>query len=437
MRAFLRAVLEALFRVLFTYDCLGEEKLPARGPAVVAANHPSYLDPILLSLQVERPIHFMAWDALFKIPLLGALMRLFGAFPVDIRRGKGQEAYARAKALVDDGQIVGIFPEGGRSQTGWMEPELRQGAARLAFETGAPLYPATIAGAYRAWPHFRLLPRPARIRVRYHDAIDPAPYRALPEEQALPALATELRRRVERSLLPGVKADLRYAVVYRRPSPFPRWHEFLPALLLSLLVFWRARALPPTLPAYAYIAYLMLDHALVPQRRSVKWLRNASPVLFLLGYGPAVLRALGLPAVLAPGALAAITLGALYPYLYERGRTALSFIRGLVIALLLGLGATWYAPSPLGFHVVVALYAAAFAWERETVFWRYAVPVLLAYAGAVTLLLGGGRELIPHGLAGLLGWLLARLLPEAGAPDSDDGPSGNTPEPLDGLSLRL
>ena len=56
-------------RVLFTYDCVGEENVPAAGPAVVAANHPSYLDPVLLSLQVRRPIRFMAWDR----PLEGAI----------------------------------------------------------------------------------------------------------------------------------------------------------------------------------------------------------------------------------------------------------------------------------------------------------------------------------------------------------------------------
>jgi 1-acyl-sn-glycerol-3-phosphate acyltransferase len=71
MRTALRTLVEALFRVLFTYDCFGEERLPATGPAVVASNHPSYLDPVLLSLQVRRPIRFMAWDALFRVPLLG------------------------------------------------------------------------------------------------------------------------------------------------------------------------------------------------------------------------------------------------------------------------------------------------------------------------------------------------------------------------------
>lgn len=437
MRDAVRAVLEALFRVMFTYDCLGEERLPAGGPAVVAANHPSYLDPILLSLQVERPIYFMAWDALFKVPLLGWVMRLFGAFPVDTRRGKGQQAYARAKELVERGEIVGLFPEGGRSRRGSMEPELRHGAARLAWETGAPLFPATIVGAYRAWPHFRLLPRPARIRVRYHEPIDPAPYRALPEAEALPALVAELRRRVERTLGPGVRADERYAKFYARPSPFPRWHEFLPALLLSLLVFGRTRSLSLALPAYAYIAYVWLDHALIPQRRSVKWLRNASPVLFVMGYGGTVLRSLGLPAVAAPGALAAVTLGALYPYLYDRGRTALAFIRGLVIASLAGLGATWYAPTPLGLHVALPIYAAAFAWERATVFWRYAVPALLVYAAGVTWWLRGGRELTAHVLAGLLAWLVARLLADPHTTEKDDQPAAGPPERLDGLSLRL
>lgn len=412
MRRALYGVIEALFRVLFTYDCLGEEKLPESGPAVVAANHPSYLDPVLLSLQVRRPIRFMAWDALFKVPLLGAFIRAFGAFPVDIRKGKGREAYERARALVERGEIVGIFPEGRRSETGWMEPVLREGAARLAWETGAPLYPATIAGAHRAWPHFRLLPQPARIRVRYHDPIDPAPWRDQPEDVALPALLGELRRRVERSLMPGVKADLRMNLLYRRPSPWLRAHEYLPPLLLALLAFWKTRSLADVLPAYAYVGYLLVDHYLLPQGRLVKWLRNSSPVLFLLAWGPQALALAGWPAPWATGALTAVTLGALFPYLYERGYTALTFIKGLVAAFLLGTVALRYFPTPAGLHVVVGLYAAAFAWERRTVFWRWSVPILLAYAGYLGLELGRARNVVPAAVAALLGWGVARLFPQ-------------------------
>lgn len=411
MRRLLSAFLEALFRVLFTYECLGEEKLPQRGGAVVASNHPSYLDPILLSLQARRPIRFLAWDALFRVPFLGLLLRVFGAIPVDTRKGKGHQAYERAKWLVEQGEIVGFFPEGQRSSSGWMEANLREGAVRLARETGAPLYPATITGAYRAWPHFRLLPRPARIRVRYHDPIDPTPWRDQPEDVALPALSAELRQRVERSLLPGVKADLRIGLIYRRPSPWLRPHEYLPALLLALLVFWKTRLFVPVLPAYGYLAYLLLDHYVIPQGRAIKWLRNTSPVLFLLAWGPKALALGGLTAPIAPRALAVVMIGALFPYFYERGYTALGFVKGVAVAFVLGAVATWLWPTPVGLHVTLACFAAAFAWERATVFWHWSVPILIAYAATVGLWLGAGVNLVPSATAGLAAWLCVRIFP--------------------------
>jgi 1-acyl-sn-glycerol-3-phosphate acyltransferase len=413
MRTVLRTLIEAVFRVLFTYDCLGEEKLPALGPAVVAANHPSYLDPLLLSLQVARPIRFMAWDVLFKIPLFGGLMRAFGAFPVDIRRGQGRMGYEKAKILIESGEIVGMFPEGKRSRSGWMEPTLRDGAARLAQETGAPLVPATITGAFRAWPYFHALPRPARITVRYHDPIDPEAYRGLPEEEAVKALLDELRRRVERSLLPGVKADLRKDLLYRSAAPGPRLHEYGPAFALALLVFWKTRSLWPVAPAYAYIAYLLLDQVVIPQRLLVKWVRSASGIFFPLLYAYRVaLPTLGLPAVPAPGALLAVLCGASFAYLSERSRVALGFVRGLVLAMVLEMGALYLAPTGAGPHISLTVFAAAYGWERKAVFWRYAAPALLLYDVLVARWLLVGVEIVPHIVAGLLAWFFARFLPD-------------------------
>ena len=409
-RVFVRNLLEALFKVLFTYDCVGEERIPAVGGAVVAANHPSYLDPILLSLQVSRPIRFMAWDALFRVPVIGALLRLFGAFPVDVGRGKGREAYAKAKALVQSGEIVGIFPEGKRSRTAWMEVSLREGAARLSWETGAPLVPATIAGAYRAWPHFQALPRPARIRVRFHEAIDPAPYQALAEEEALARLLAELRRRVERSLSPSVKRDLRLSVIYRRASSWPRWHELVPLLAMPV-VLARAPWTLAVLPACVYLLYLLLDRLLVPQSLPAKWLRSVSPVVLVVAYGLLALREWQLPPVPAQGALLALLAGALFPYIYERGSVAAGALGGLVWAVLLEMAATWLVPAALGPHVALPLFLLAYAWEGHTVFWPYAVMVLGAYAIAVPLILGGGPGLAIHALAGLLAWMLVRLFP--------------------------
>jgi 1-acyl-sn-glycerol-3-phosphate acyltransferase len=430
MRSLVRILLEALCRLLFTYECRGQENIPETGPAIVAANHSSYLDPVLLSLEVDRTIRFMAWDALFQVPFLGSLIKAFGAFPVDVRHGQGKAAYLKAKSLVEAGEVVGIFPEGKRSQNAWMDPALREGAARLSFETGAPLIPASIAGAFRVWPYSRPLPSPHRIQVRFHEPIDPAPYRGLPEADAVPALLERLRSRVESSLLPQVKAGLRLNVLYAMPASFPRFFEWLPPMGLALLVFWRTRSLLEVAPAYGYILYLLLDHYLIPQGRLVKWFRNASPVVFLLGFSPVVLKSLALPEVPCREALAAILLGALFPYLYEHGRTALGFIRGLVSAILIAGGAYYLAPVPFGPHVALPLFAAAFAWERRTVFWQYTAPLLVAYAVACAWTMGPGSGIVPHATAGLLAWLTTRLFPyrsEANHPERHT---------LEGLGLR-
>jgi 1-acyl-sn-glycerol-3-phosphate acyltransferase len=429
MRPLVMPFLTALFKLLFTYECEGEELLP-QGGGVVAANHPSYLDPILLSLEVKRPIRFMAWDAMFRVPLVGALMRAFGAFPVDVRPGQGREAYARAKALLEEGELVGIFPEGKRSRTGWMEESLREGAARLSWETGAPLVPATITGAFRAWPHYQSLPRPARVRVRFHEPIDPAAYRARPEEEALPAMLAELRRRVEKSLLPGVKADLRKQVLHRMPAPWPHTYEVVPIVAAATLVFWRTQSFQAVLPAYIYLAYLFLDRFLVPPSWLAKVLRQSALPLFAFAFLPIVLSALGLPELVAVEALWAIVLGGLFPYLYERGSVALGACQGLVLAMAVELAALHLAPGPAGAHMALPAFLAAYAWERRTVFFNYTVPVLAAYAVVAGLMIDASPRLLIHALAGMVAWALMALMPRRRATASE------TP-PETGLGLHL
>jgi 1-acyl-sn-glycerol-3-phosphate acyltransferase len=412
--------IEALFRILFTYDCLDEHKIPATGPVVIVSNHPSYLDPVLLSLQVSRPIRFMAWNALFGVPVLGPTIRAFGAFPVDTKPGQGRAAYEKAKELLLQGEVVGIFPEGHRSVSGWMEPHLREGAARLALETGAKLVPATIKGAFRAWPYFRSLPEPARITVRYHDPIDVSAWQGRPDEEALAEILAEVRRRVDKTLLPGVKADLKIAMLYRTSPPWPRVHEYVPALGLALFAYWKTRSFATIWPGYAYVGYCLLDLLVIPPRRLSKWIRNAASIFFTLFYAGWLLPRLGLPQVWGRRAIVAVVAGAAFPYLYERGRVALGFLQGMALAILLEMVALPFGPTGLGPHVALPLYAAAYAWERRTVFWRWSTPVLLAYVLWVTRMLGGGQEVLPHAIAGLLAWLVVRLLPSGSAPAAEE-----------------
>jgi hypothetical protein len=106
------------------------------------------------------------------------------------------------------------------------------------------------------------------------------------------------------------------------------------------------------------------------------------------------------------------------------------FMRGFVLAAGLELLALQLMPTALGPHLALPVFAAAYAWERHTVFWRYSVPLLLAYPVALAGLLGAGPELLPHVLAGLVAWLASRLIPY-------DRPAPADPEAPLGLGLRL
>ena len=171
--------------------------------------------------------------------------------------------------------------------------------------------------------------------------------------------------------------------------------------------------------------YLLLDLLVLPQRRLTKWIRNGSAVAFVLVYG-------GVGAARAGPSRPARAGGA--PRRPGRGRLPLPLRarpprprlrpRPRGARPLLELGALYLAPTPLGPHVALPLFCAAFAWEERTVFWRYTAPILLAYATLVPPWLGGGVELLPHAIAGLVAWGVARFLPRGGgaASTADEEP---------------
>ena len=100
----IKLIARPLFRVLFSVEHQGVENVPEEGAVIIAGNHPSYLDPLLVGLPIRRTIRFMAWDALFKVPLLGQIIKAVGAFPVDIRKGRGEAAYREALRVLESGE---------------------------------------------------------------------------------------------------------------------------------------------------------------------------------------------------------------------------------------------------------------------------------------------------------------------------------------------
>lgn len=158
-------------------DADGAEHLPDEGPAIVVANHRSYLDPLVLGLAVAphgRPLRFLAKHELFDVPVAGSLVRAVGSVPVD-RATRSDEPLETAAAALSAGEVVVILPQGTIPRgKAFFAPTLegRPGAARLAAMTKAPVIPFGLWGTEKVWPRSQRLPQvwnvvdPPTVRVR-------------------------------------------------------------------------------------------------------------------------------------------------------------------------------------------------------------------------------------------------------------------------------
>lgn len=168
-----RWLLLTLCKLYFRVEFEGAAHVPLQGPVIVAPNHVSYLDPIWISLPIKRPLRYMTWNQMFKVPLLGPLMRAYGAFPVNIDVGDRAALKHSLKHLRAGGGLV-IFPEGGRTRTGELMP-FKPGVIRLALDTNVAILPVTILGGYRAFAPHHKFPRPRKLKIVYHPPIKLTP----------------------------------------------------------------------------------------------------------------------------------------------------------------------------------------------------------------------------------------------------------------------
>lgn len=154
----------------------GREHLPeghgTRG-VILAANHASYLDPPVIGRAVDRPIWYMAKEPLFRVPFLGAILRLFRAFPVRVD-APDRAALRRSEEILAAGETLLIFPEGSCSRDGELLP-FRPGLAMIALRAGAPVVPVAVVGTGQALPPDVYRPRrvPGGLVVRFGAPIDP------------------------------------------------------------------------------------------------------------------------------------------------------------------------------------------------------------------------------------------------------------------------
>lgn len=145
MYRFFVFMLKFFFLITRGIDVTGLENVPAQGGAVVAGTHTTMFDPVAIAIAVRRPVHFMAKDELFHLPVLGWLFRRVHAFPV--KRGLAdRDAIRTAQERVTQGHLLGIFPEGTRNRACEEMLPLQGGAALISIKTGVSVIPVVVKG---------------------------------------------------------------------------------------------------------------------------------------------------------------------------------------------------------------------------------------------------------------------------------------------------
>lgn len=191
-----RATAGRLVPALFRTRISGAEHIPDCG-VILAGNHISYADPVLLWLRAPRPTHFMAKSELWESAVLAWGLDHFWAFPV--KRGEAdREALVRASALLKAGEQVGIFPEGTRNLDG--SAEAQQGAAFLAIRNGVPVVPVGIVGTDRISPPGSRMIHFPKVTISFGEPIDPAAFAQGKRGERVQAMTAEIMRRIAEEL---------------------------------------------------------------------------------------------------------------------------------------------------------------------------------------------------------------------------------------------
>lgn len=196
-------------------------RLPGHGAFVLTPNHYSEIDPLIMgaaAFKLGRLPRFLAKESLFKIPVVGWVLRATGQIPVERAGGTGQAAIRAAEALVDNGRMVIVYPEGSLTR----DPDLwpmrgKTGAVRIALERNIPIIPAAHWGTQAIMPRygkrvrlFRRLP----VDVAIGEPVDLSPWRGQPLDSAVMTEATA----AVMAAITGLLEDLR-----GEQAPAQRW----------------------------------------------------------------------------------------------------------------------------------------------------------------------------------------------------------------------
>ncbi len=168
---FLRFCLRVIAPVYLRYRARGIENVPLRGPALLVVNHQSFLDPVMAGLPFDRPLRFLGRDTLFRGAFLRAFFNKLYTIPLS-REAASSATIRKAVAQLQQGFLLGIFPEGTRSTDGQIGP-LKPGFIALVRRANAPIVPVGVAGTGAAFPRGARFVRPSKCRVVFGAPLEP------------------------------------------------------------------------------------------------------------------------------------------------------------------------------------------------------------------------------------------------------------------------
>ncbi len=180
----IRVLFSPMVRVLWIRDVSGLENIPSSGPAILASNHDSNLDSLMLMAVVKRQIFFLAGEKLFKKWWLGPILKATGQIFVDRQAKDKSESVRQAIEVLKQGKMFGIYPEGTRSATGKLQ-QAYSGVAKVALGGRASVIPVGMIGTFEIMSRYDKRPKFKKCRIKIGKPIDLSKYYSQGEDKEL------------------------------------------------------------------------------------------------------------------------------------------------------------------------------------------------------------------------------------------------------------
>jgi 1-acyl-sn-glycerol-3-phosphate acyltransferase len=223
-----------IFRLIMKRDIRGVENIPHQGRAIVASNHLSYADVLVLTDMLYtngRAPRYLGKSGVFKVPVIGRILLAAGQIPVERESSDARKAVDHAKILLEQGHLLGVYPEGTLTRDEDLWPMIaKTGCARLALATDTPVIPIAQWGSQKILPRYTnriyLFPRKT-IEMRIGTPVDLSRWKGKHEDsQALIEATAEIMRAIT-AMLEDIRGEKRTPVIFDpHNSNLPRTGNF-------------------------------------------------------------------------------------------------------------------------------------------------------------------------------------------------------------------